>query len=274
MIRIYTLMLLFILSILPLVRAKQNNQQKPQKGILLEDLTWIEAEKVLTEKTVVVIPIGAAAKEHGPHLKLKNDWIMAEYLKKRLLEKSEVVIAPTLGYHYYPAFLEYPGSTSLQLETARDLVVDICRSLARFGPRRFYALNTGVSTRHALKQAAELLAKDGILLSYTNILKIMEPVEKEVKKQEGGTHADEIETSMMLYIDPASVDMSKAVKDYNPDKGNLTRNPKGEGTFSPTGTWGDPTLATREKGEKLVEALVTGITKEIEELSHSPLPGR
>src|SRR5262245_4110218 len=140
---IYTLMLLFILSIFPLVRAKQNNQHKPQKGILLEELTWMEAEKILTEKTVIVIPIGAAAKEHGPHLKLKNDWIMAEYLKRRLLENCDVVIAPTLGYHYYPAFLEYPGSTSLQLETARDMVVDICRSLARYGPHRFYALNTG-----------------------------------------------------------------------------------------------------------------------------------
>lgn len=46
--------------------------QPKTKGILLEDLTWIEAEKVLTEKTIVVIPLGAAAKEHGPHLKLKT----------------------------------------------------------------------------------------------------------------------------------------------------------------------------------------------------------
>jgi len=44
--------------------------QTKTKGILLEDLTWIEAEKVLTNDTIVVIPLGAAAKEHGPHLKL------------------------------------------------------------------------------------------------------------------------------------------------------------------------------------------------------------
>ena len=55
--------------------------QAKTKGILLEDLTWVEAEKVLTEKTIVVIPLGAAAKEHGPHLKLKNDWLIAEHLK-------------------------------------------------------------------------------------------------------------------------------------------------------------------------------------------------
>ena len=47
------------------------------QGVLLEDLTWIEAEKVLRAETVVVIPLGAASKEHGPHLKLKNDLILA-----------------------------------------------------------------------------------------------------------------------------------------------------------------------------------------------------
>jgi creatinine amidohydrolase len=115
------------------------------KGILLKDLTWVEAEKALTPDTIVVIPIGAESKEHGPHLKLKNDWLIAEYLKREVLRRANVVVAPTVNYHYYPAFVEYPGSTTLRLETARDLIVDIARSLARYGPRRFYALNTGVS---------------------------------------------------------------------------------------------------------------------------------
>ena len=48
------------------------------RGVLLEDLTWVEAEKVLGPRTVVVIPLGAASKEHGPHLRLRNDFILAE----------------------------------------------------------------------------------------------------------------------------------------------------------------------------------------------------
>ncbi len=236
------------------------------KGILLEDLTWYEAEKALTPETVVVIPIGAAAKEHGPHLKLKTDWTIAEYIKMRIRSKADVVIAPTIPYNYYPAFIEYPGSTTLRLETARDLTVEVCRTLARFGPRKFYALNMGISTLRALEPAAKLLAAEGITLRYTDIEEILGPVEKTVSRQEGGTHADEGETSMMLYIDPSSVNMSKAVKDYHPDGGPLTRDPKGPGTYSPTGTWGDPTLASRAEGETLVEALVDGVLKEIEAL--------
>lgn len=237
------------------------------RGVLLENLTWLEAEKLLTPETVVVIPIGAAAKEHGPHLKLKNDFILAEYLKQRVLEKADVVIAPTVNYHFYPAFVEYPGSTSLRLETARDVIIDICRSLARFGPRKFYALNTGVSTVRALKPAVDSLATHGLVLRFTDLLKTLGPIEKEVSAQEGGTHADEIETSMILYMEPSSVDMSKAVKDYHPSgRGGLTRDPKGAGTYSLTGIWGDPTLATRVKGEKVVEALVAALLEEIEAL--------
>ena len=261
-----------ILSVAVLMAAGALAARGQNKGVLLEDLTWVQAEKVLAADAVIVIPIGAAAKEHGPHLPLKNDFILAEYLKRRVLAASNAVIAPTVTYHFYPAFVEYPGSTTLRLETARDLMVDICRSLGRHGPRRFYALNTGVSTLRALKPAAEILAAEGILLRYTDVLAVMGRVEKTVARQEGGTHADEIETSMILYMDPAAVDMSKAVKDYRPGTGRLTRDPKGEGTYSPSGVWGDPTLATREKGEKVVEALVAGVLKEIENLRRSPLP--
>ena len=243
------------------------NTAADDKGILLEDLTWQEAEKVLRPDTIVVIPIGAEAKEHGPHLKLKNDWLLAEYFKREVMKSAEVVVAPTVNYHYYPAFIEYPGSTTLRLETARDLMVDICRSLARYGPREFYALNNGVSTLRPLELTAKILADEGIQFRYTNILKITEPVEAKLKQEEGGTHADEIETSLMLFIAPSTVDMSKAVKDYHPSpQSGLTRDPNGEGSYSASGVYGDATLATRQKGEIVAEAIVDRMLKEIQEL--------
>jgi len=255
-----------------LALAPVPNPPALKPGVELGDLTWVEAEKVLTPDAVVVIPLGAGAKEHGPHLKLKNDAILAAYLSERVREKSSVVIAPAVDYAFYPAFLEYPGSTSLKLDTSRDMLVQIVRCLAGYGPRRFYVLNTGVSTVRALEPAAEKLAADGILFRYTDILKVLGPVEKRVGKQEGGTHADEIETSMILYMSPADVDMSKAVRDYRPGSGPLTRDPKAEGkVYSPTGVWGDATLATKEKGKVVTEALVDAILKEIEELRKAPL---
>lgn len=241
-----------------------------QTAVLLENLTWDEAERVLTPDAVIVIALGAECNEHGRHLQLNNDFLMAEYFKQRVLAAAPkgVIVAPTINYSFYPAFLEYPGSTSLSADTARAMITDIVRSLTHYGPRRFYILNTGISTLKPLGQAAAELAKDSILLRYTDLTK-QDPVEKKLRES-GGTHADEIETSMMLYIAPESVQMKKAARDFNPTQpGGLTRDPKGKGIYSPTGVWGDPTLATREKGQALVESLFTTILKEIADLSQA-----
>lgn len=241
-------------------------------AVLLETLSWDEAENILTPDTVLVIALGAESKEHGRHLQLNNDFLMAEYLKNRVLDAApqNTVVAPTINYSYYPAFLEYPGSASLGVDTARAMITDIIHSLAHYGPRRFYILNTGISTLRPLAQAAADLSKDGIVLHYTDLTKD-DPIEKKVR-QSGGTHADEIETSMMLYIAPESVRMKKAARDLNPNQpGPLTRDPHGKGTYSPTGAWGDPTLATREKGQAVVESLVATILRDIEELRQTSL---
>ncbi|HYL61961.1 MAG TPA: creatininase family protein [Candidatus Methylomirabilis sp.] len=240
--------------------------------VLLETLSWDEAQRVLTPDAVVVIALGAESKEHGRHLQLNNDFLMAEYFKKRVLASSQanVVVAPTINYSFYPAFLEYPGSTSVSFDTARAMVSDIVHSLAHYGPRRFYIINTGISTLHPLAETAADLAKDGILFRYLDLTKD-DPVEKKVR-QSGGSHADEIETSMMLYIAPETVRMNKAARDLSPNQpGGLTRDPHGHGTYSPTGAWGDPTLATREKGQAVTESLVSTILKDISDLANARL---
>lgn len=247
----------------------------PPASVRLGDLAWTEAERHLTPDAIIVLPLGAAAKEHGPHLKLRNDLTLAEYLTRRVAAASQLVVAPALTYHFYPAFLEYPGSTSLAFGTARDMTADVVRSLARFGSRRFYVLNTGISTLRPLEATAKLLSSEGILLRYTNLETHVAAAVKSVQQQPGGTHADEIETSMMLHIDPAAVDMSKAVRDFVPAAPGvfrLTRQQGAAGTFSRSGIWGDPTLATAAKGRVVVEALVAGIAKDLEELRKAPLP--
>lgn len=236
------------------------------RSIRLADLTWKEAAQALTPQTIVMIPLGAGSKEHGPHLKLSNDFIMAEYLAGEVMTRTSVVVAPSVNYSYYPAFVEYPGATSLRLETARDLLVDICRGLARFGPRKFYVLNTGVSTLRALAPAAEQLAAGGITMRYTDILNASRAVEDQVRREPAGTHADEIETSMMLYIAPKTVDMSKASRDFPSGSGPLQWHDPSAPQYSLSGIFGDATLATRAKGEKVVKAQIEFIVKEIEAL--------
>ena len=267
--------ILVMTAVAVVVRAQAPQRPAPvATGVRLDDLTWAAAEQRLTGDAVVVLPLGAAAQEHGLHLKLGNDRIMADYLTRRILEVSDVVAAPPLPFHYFPAFNEYPGSTTLSLNTARDFTADVARSFARQGPRRFYVLNVGVSSSEALAAAAKVLANEGILLHYTDWQSQIDGWRGRLR-QAGGDHAGEFETSMMLYIDPASVALSSAVRDYTPAQTTpfvLTRRQGSRGTYSPTGAWGDPTLATREKGRLIVETLVTSIKGEIDLLRRVPLP--
>jgi len=260
--------LLFFLASAALPAGPLRIQEPQRRSVALENLTWPEAEKALQNYTVVLLAVGARTKEHGPHLPLKTDYVMAEYLKDRVAQEVPVAWLPTLEYAYYPSFLEYPGSVSIGAETFRNTVMDICRSLARHGIRKFYVLNTGISTLPPLRAASEELAKAGLTMWYLNLLETDKKLPQGLLKQEGGTHADEAETSMMLYIAPELVDMSKAVKDYDarPGRKGLTRDPKGQGAYSPSGIWGDPTLATRDKGRVIVEATVEEIVRQVREL--------
>ena len=84
------------------------------KSVVLADLTWLQAARVVQPSAVVLLPLGAAAKEHGPHLRLDNDLRMAQALTERVIRPTAVLVAPPLLYHHYPAFADYPGSTSLR----------------------------------------------------------------------------------------------------------------------------------------------------------------
>jgi|RhiMetdeSRZDD1v2_1073273.scaffolds.fasta_scaffold07060_3 creatinine amidohydrolase len=261
-----------VIAILVILGAQRS---APPRSVRIETLPWTEAERLLDTSTVVMIPLGAQSKEHGPHLPLNNDWLLAEYFTRRVMAATSVVVYPTINYSFYPAFTEYPGSTGLRLETARDMVVDIVRSIARHGPRRFYVLNTGVSTLRALAPARDTLAASGIVMAYTDILNIGRDAEQRVVQQEGGTHADEVETSMMLYMHPEVVRMDRAPNDYHPGAGGLTRDSataiREQKTWSRTGTFGNATLATREKGRALVEAQVRDMVAEVDRLRRMPI---
>ena len=246
------------------------------QSVRIETLPWTDAVRILDTSAVVMIPLGAQSKEHGPQLPLNNDWLLAEYFAAKVAAATHVVVYPTVNYSFYPAFTEYPGSTSLRLETARDMIVDIIRSIARHGPRRFYVLNTGVSTVRALAPARDSLAASGIVMVYTDILKVGKDAEDRVRQQQGGTHADELETSMMLYMHPEVVNMRLAPDDYHPGTGGLTRDSaaavRDGKTWSRTGTYGNAKLATREKGRILVTAQVQGMVAEIATLRQVPIP--
>src|SRR5262245_51364644 len=121
------------------------------QGAFLEDLAWPEAAARIAAGAVVVIPIGAAAKEHGPHLPLRSDYLVARELGRRVAEMLAVLVAPVVSFGYYPAFVRYPGSQHLRAETFMALLTDILAGFVRHGARRLALINTDVSTEAPLR---------------------------------------------------------------------------------------------------------------------------
>ena len=235
------------------------------RGVKLELINWIEAEQRFADNPVIVIPLGAAAKEHGPHLPLNNDALIAGWLADEIMRRLPVVVAPLINASFYPAFVDYPGSISLRPETARDLILDTCNSLAGFGLSRFYVLNTGLSTLRPLAEVSQSLDA-AIQFSYLDLDAALQTLPANLLQQQYGSHADEHETSLMLHIAPQVVDMSRAVDDGAEGEGRLTRT-RGQGTWSASGVFGQATLASAAKGKLIAEALLRQSITDIEELA-------
>ncbi|MGQ0568556.1 MAG: creatininase family protein [Armatimonadota bacterium] len=248
-------------------------------SVFLEELTWAEAEPILHADPLIVIPVGAAAKEHGPHLPLGTDRIMADYLARRLAERVRVVVLPTLTYGYYPHFTAFPGSTHVEAATFGAMVKEIILSMTRHGPRRFFILNTGVSTFPVL----EIVARDldrihRLLVGVTRIGDLGGRRIAGLLSQAKGSHADEYETSLLMAIAPTVVRRDKLASEI-PDRPDSPavfvpaayhREP-GPG-YSATGVYGDATLATKAKGEVIADALVEDLVAAAERLRTAPAP--
>jgi len=222
---------------------------------------WPEVENRLRGGALAILPIGAAAKEHGYHLPMDTDFVQAEWLVGELVARGDVVVWPTLGYGYYPAFVDYPGSISLTRETFTAVIVEIVRGMVAAGARRSVILNTGISTIPPLEAAtAALSAETKVDLVNVYSGPSFTAAVDAVQAQSFGGHADEIETSLMLAIAQGRVDMSRA----RPSPGEIRRglfnrrNPEAP-NYSPNGVNGDPTLATRTKGERLAAALLRDV---------------
>ncbi|MBI1776317.1 MAG: creatininase family protein [Proteobacteria bacterium] len=242
-------------------------------GAWLEDLTWPEAQKRFRAGAVVVVPIGARSKEHGHHLPLKTDYLLARELGRRVAAALPVVVAPVIDFGYYPAFINYPGSQHLRAETFVALVKDLIGNLIDHGVTRIAIINTGVSTEAPLRIVQrDILVECKVRVACADIRGLGRATSNLMRQKLGG-HGDEHETSMILAIEPGSVKMALA----RPDYGNMLKapqtvfvqpstfggNPDSGIDYSLTGVRGDPSLATVAKGRKILDAmageLVAGI---------------
>ena len=233
--------------------------------MLLKDMKWPEVQEALKRDPVVIVPVGSC-EQHGPHLPVSTDVDLPLYVATKAAEKVGAIVAPPVPYGYNEKEWKFPGTISLKTETLTAVLYDICESLSRSGFRYVVLLNGHGFNSNIVGQVSHMvMEKLPILCVSLSYWDLVLDVAKEVRESGRGgmSHACEFETSGMLYVNHERVDMSKAVDELPNvegkyiwleiiDRSPLFMRPRWD-ILSKSGVCGAPTLATREKGQKLLD---------------------
>lgn len=222
-------------------------------------MSWDAVRDALASGAPSILPIGAGAKQHGLHLSLDTDARQAEWLASEAARRCGGLIWPTVNYGFYPGFVSYQGSVSIAENTFRDLVQEIVDSLLEQTTTYVLIVNTGISTIEPLKAAVSRCRASRRVVQH-DVYRgpAFCRARQTLMTQDSGSHADEIETSIMLVIDPAMVDFARATPSPTGNglaPGKLTPHNPASPNYSPSGSIGDPRLATPELGRNLLAAI-------------------
>ncbi|HVX03265.1 MAG TPA: creatininase family protein [Nitrososphaera sp.] len=213
-------------------------------------------------KKKAIIPIGSL-EQHGPHLPVSTDTLIAEHVSRLVAQKVDALVLPALAYgvsfEHDPMF-----HVSLRNSTLSAMVCDMCASLAGHGISDIVIINGHHGNIGALQYIAQDLG--GRIPSGTsiNVLHYWH----QMKERELG-HAGEVETSLMLAIAPELVRMDRAkagIKKPTKSKAAYASIANSPGSFvkiTGNGVWGDPKNASAETGHRLLEEIIAGLARTI-----------
>lgn len=241
-------------------------------GVFLGDLSWPEAADALSRR-IVVLPFAAGAKEHGPHLPLGTDRLVMDHLLAAVVQQRDVVVAPPILHGWFPAFREYPGTEVLDPGVFQSYVKSVAESLVRHGATRLVILNLGIGRATGLPLS--IVARDLNADLKVHVLVIswddLDDGETALLEQTRGGHADEGETSIVLHLRPDLVHMDRAVTDYRgPPRDVIGYLPGHFDRATESGVYGDPTLASEQKGEALIGNMTANLLAALDRFAALP----
>lgn len=224
-------------------------------------------EKILKKK-IAILPIGAV-EAHGPHLPLATDTILAERLSYRLSEKIDAFVLPSLPYGQVWSLRNFPGSINISNDSLISFLVDIGRSLSNQGFTTFVLVNGHLGNQVALKEMARILYDEIpefkiFYFFYPGMNAVVKEIRETPSAHATYFHACEIETSIMLYLAEEHARMDKAICDIPNISEEADFTPTPWEDFTKSAVLGDATLATKEKGEKIVETAIEKMVQMIE----------
>lgn len=221
-------------------------------------LTWEEAAQAVRAHPVAVLPLGAV-EQHGPHMTLGSDTRAADELAARLARENDCILLPTVPYGQVWSLKEFPGSLTVSNETLAALIVEICGSLASKGFQGVVCVTAHIGNMAAMKTAARRLYDSAgiplLTLFYPGLEEIAGSVCTSKRAHRSIIHADEIETSLLLALAPECVHMDRAVSEYPEFPPDFESRAMTWESLSRSGVFGDATLATADKGARMLDVV-------------------
>jgi creatinine amidohydrolase len=248
---------------------------------LISEMTWPELKQVAEEKGAAIIPFGTN-ENNGLHLPLSLDSIVAYEMSLRLSQESGVPVAPLIPWGNSSLFARYPGTIVIRSEILVELIKDICRSLGRHGFKRFLILTPHLPNIWPVNIAGEAMRREGYLVLTVDWWRLQNKLCADLTEGKSFPmgHASELATSLLWALRPDLVRLDKM-------EGESPSNPfylKYSASYpilfmyndmkqlSESGVIGDPSKASREKGEEIIRRCMEYLVELCRDFQQAELP--
>ncbi len=194
-----------------------------------------------TPGSLLVVPLGAT-EQHGPHLPLDTDTVIASALASRL--GGDAVLAPPLPYGSSGEHQAFAGTLSIGRDAVETVLVELVRSATATFDRVLLVCAHG-GNAEPIARAVRRLRSEG------RDVRAWSPA----SVWSGDAHAGHVETSVMLALRPETVALERAAAGNTAPLGSLigAMRDGGVAAVSPNGVLGDPTRANAAAGTELLE---------------------
>lgn len=251
------------------------------------NLTWDELRAAAARKPVVIQPIGAT-EQHGYHLPLNTDNFIVSRLCDAAgrLAPEDVLILPVIPYAFNAHHMDFPGVVAIEWDHVINYLLDVVASVTAHGFDRLILISGhGVNPPYLAVAANEVNVRTGALcasLLWTVLADNLAEVRDSVMPG-GMAHACELETAVMLHLDPQRVRDARIDDEMQFQQGKYLQMDLAGGTgvhlgehwwssFSASGVAGEATKATAEKGRLIFERAAENLVALTRELRARPDP--
>lgn len=245
-------------------------------------MTDPEVRAALQRTQTIIIPTGST-EQHGPHGPLLTDAIIPTEVARRVAERTGALVGPTINYSLSYPHVGFTGVVHIRVSTFMSLIEDLCASYGAIGFQRIVFLNGHYDNTYAIAYACASAAErmpaevHAFPVNYWDGMTAEEA--GEFFGPTTGLHANRGETSAVMAIDPALVDLDAANAELPPFPEVTNQAPVHTAFFfsspgsvhraSASGTWGDAREASVAYGERYLAVVTDATTRLLDDIERT-----